>query len=320
MIEHLKLLGLGINIGNNIKICILMYADDIILLANTEAELQSLLLALETWCKQWQLSVNIDKTNILHFRNRQNPQTLFKFIYNQNELLKVSNYKYQGFFLHEHLDFEFNALKLSKSASRAIGSLLSKFKLLKNVSFNAYTKSYNALVTSILDYSSEIWGHIKAPSIDKIQHRAVRFFLGVHKFCPIAAMSGDIGWLRSKDRRKICMIRFWNRLINMRDSRLTKQVFLADFNQNSNNWCSEIEQIFDSVNCLTIFQERHTCDLLSFESKLKFNLQNEWHNEINKKPKLRTYVHFKDIFKTENYVSSRLAKAHYCAMLGIFLL
>ena len=53
-------------------------------------------------------------------------------------------------------------------------------------------------------------------------------------------MSGDIGWLRSKDRRKICMIRFWNRLINVHDSRLTKQVFLADFNQNRNiNWCSE---------------------------------------------------------------------------------
>ena len=61
MIEHLKLLGLGINIGNDIKICILMYADDIILLANTEAELQSLLLALETWCKQWQLSVTLIK-------------------------------------------------------------------------------------------------------------------------------------------------------------------------------------------------------------------------------------------------------------------
>ena len=76
----------------------------------------------------------------------------------------------------------------------------------------------------------------------------------------------------------------------MPDSRLTKQVFLADFNRNINNWCSEIEQIFDSVNCLVIFQERITCDLLSFESKLKFNLQNEWHNEINKKPKLRTYV------------------------------
>ena len=111
-----------------------VYADDIILLANTEAELQSLLLALETHFSH--LSVNIDKTNILHFRNRQNPQTLFKFTYNQNELLKVSNYKYLGFFLHEHLDFEFNAFKLSESASRALGSLLSKFKLLKNVSFN----------------------------------------------------------------------------------------------------------------------------------------------------------------------------------------
>ena len=93
------------------------------------------------------------------------------------------------------MDYEYNANGLCDSASRALGNLNSKFKSLKNVSFNAYSKIFHSGVASILDYSSEIWGFIKAPSIDRIQHRAMRFLLGVHKFCPLPALFGDIGWL-----------------------------------------------------------------------------------------------------------------------------
>ena len=38
-----------------------------ILLARSEAELQSLLFSLESWCKYWQLNVKISKTEIIHF-------------------------------------------------------------------------------------------------------------------------------------------------------------------------------------------------------------------------------------------------------------
>ena len=50
LVENLKLLNIGLNINGKI-IYLLLYADDIILLARSEAKLQSLLLALESWCK-----------------------------------------------------------------------------------------------------------------------------------------------------------------------------------------------------------------------------------------------------------------------------
>ena len=40
--------------------------------------------------------------------------------------------------------------------------------------------------------------------------------------------------------------------------------------------------------------------------KTKTNWQKEWHNEVNKKPKLRTCVNF----KTENYVSAYMLRSH----------
>ena len=308
--EHLKQLDLGIEISNGLKICILLYADDIILLADSEAALQSLLLVLESWCSQWQLKVNNDKSNVIHFRNLKKPQTKFKFIYDSQELLITNYYKYLGFYLHEFMDLNFNANQLSDSASRALGAINAKFKSLKNISFGAYSKVYHSSVASILDFESETWGYCKAKSADKVQNRALRFILGVHKFCPLPAMSGDVGWLGCKERHFISMIRYWNRLIRMSINRLTKKIFLYDYNIKHNNWSSEIENILESVNLLNTFQTKIMCDISLFESKIRENLHNIWCDEIHKMPKLRTYVLFKHEYKTEEYLKMYLPRSH----------
>ena len=51
LIDYVNELNLGVDIDGKL-ICILLYADDIVLIGKSEAKLQSLLLSLETWCKQ----------------------------------------------------------------------------------------------------------------------------------------------------------------------------------------------------------------------------------------------------------------------------
>ena len=76
-----------------------------------------------------------------------------------------------------------------------------------------------------LDYGSEIWGNTKAPSIDKLQNQSIRFFWLVHKFSPVPALVGEMGWELSSDRRKR-MLKFWNHMIKMDSSGLAKKVFI----------------------------------------------------------------------------------------------
>ena len=80
-------------------------------------------------------------------------------------------------------------------------------------------------------------------SVENVQLRAMRYFLGVHRFTPILATVGDTGWLSNIYRRWQSMIRLWNRLILMNDERLTKKVFNADLelNNSSKNWFFEIK-------------------------------------------------------------------------------
>ena len=67
---------------------------------------------------------------------------------------------------------------------------------------------------------AEIWGYKKAEQIDSVQIKAMKIFLGVHRFAANLAVLGDMGWLPTEIRKKICMIRFWNRLIKLEDNRL----------------------------------------------------------------------------------------------------
>ena len=97
----------------------------------------------------------------IHFRNSKKPQTKFRFIYDNKELIIVNYYKYLGFYLHEFMDLNFNANQSSDSASRALAALDAKFKSLKNISCGAYLKVYHSSVASILDFASEIWATVK---------------------------------------------------------------------------------------------------------------------------------------------------------------
>ncbi len=48
------------------------------------------------------------------------------------------------------------------------------------------------------------------------------------------------------------MIRFWNKIINMNESRLTKKIFNWDYNL-CKSWCLEIKQILHSASLQHIY-------------------------------------------------------------------
>ena len=69
--EQLNQSGLGVDIDASLKLSCLLYADDIVLLADDEHDLQALLTIVNTWCSKWRLEVNLLKTNIMHVQKKQ---------------------------------------------------------------------------------------------------------------------------------------------------------------------------------------------------------------------------------------------------------
>ena len=212
----IKNLNCGIDM-HGYNLAILLYADDIVLIAPTEEALQEMLSHVNSWCKKWRMAANYDKTQIVHFRRRSSTQSQFKFHLGNASLNTVNFYKYLGVIFDEHLTFDQNSSTLADAAGR------SKLKNLKNCGFNTFNTLFNSCVLSIADYSAAIWGTKHFPKTEQIQYKGARYFLGVHQFASTNALLGDMGWLSA--RHKTLILKFWNHLCEMSETRLTRKVF-----------------------------------------------------------------------------------------------
>ncbi|KAK3109114.1 hypothetical protein FSP39_023343 [Pinctada imbricata] len=77
------------------KIFLLLYADDTVILADTSENLQLTLKAFENYCKHWKLRINVDKTKVLIFERRRN-RIVRHFFINENGIEIVDSYCYLG--------------------------------------------------------------------------------------------------------------------------------------------------------------------------------------------------------------------------------
>ena len=112
-----------------VKLYTLLYADDTVILAETAADLQSSLNALHSYCKQWDLTVNLDKTKIIIFSKgrKKAPRT---FTYGGEEVKVVDDYTYLGVVFNYNGNFK-KAIRHQKTvANRALNSLAVKARAL----------------------------------------------------------------------------------------------------------------------------------------------------------------------------------------------
>ena len=73
----------------------LLYADDLILISESEKGLQNCLNKLEHYCEDWCLDMNIDKTKSLFF-NKTGRLLPYSFHINRKMIENVKTYKYLG--------------------------------------------------------------------------------------------------------------------------------------------------------------------------------------------------------------------------------
>ena len=160
----------------------------------------------------------------------------------------------------------------------------------------------------IVDYCSDVWGYGRFEICNKIHNRAIRYFLGVHSKVPILAIQGDMGWVSPKYRRYLKLFMLWNHFVMLDNTRLTKQVFEWDMDRKRDNWSADMEHLFDLVDMTDIFERKSPCNLDLVSKKLFLLMQEEWEKSLPSKPKLRTYIKFKETLKTEEYVKVCLSR------------
>ena len=180
--------------------------------------------------------------------------------------------------------------------------------------FNVYSLLYSACVTTIADYSGPVMGFLEYDSTLKLHLRAIRAFLGVPRnACNVGVLS-EVGLLLPQYRTSIAMVRQYHRMISMDDKRLTKQIFLWDKTLNDaglvSTWSNEVKSLFNDCNLSQIFSSNSSFHLKQTVKSMKesfFAIQKQFlAAKCAQKPKLRTFVLFKDFTAEPAYITKPL--------------
>ena len=306
----IKDLNCGVTI-DDMNVSILLYADDIVLIAPEEESRQKMLDFVAEWCRKWRMYVNSDKTQVVHFRQHCVEQSQYIFKLGSDVLKTVQNYKYLGVVLDEHMDFELNASILAEAAGRALGAIRSKLKYLKECGYKSFNTLFKAGVLTIADYSAGVWGTKSFPKSEQVQYKAARYFLGVHRFAPIEALLGDMGWTTAKTRHKVLILKWWNKLCCLPRDRLVRKLFDWDcsfFSNKKGTWSYCAKHVLSDIGCDDNFQNIVPCDMEYATVILAEMDTMDWDIKRYKSEKLRYYNLYKYDNTPAEYVMVNISK------------
>ena len=176
--KEIKYLNIGVEIGDTL-LSILLYADDIAILASTPEELQLMLDTIYVWLKNWRLTLNRKKSKVVHFCPKNVKQIEHNFHCVPTDIDLAKTYTYLGFLFHKHNDLTVGAHALTQSACKALSAVLCKTTTIGGLGFATYFELFHTGIASILDYGGGVWGFKKPTCIDTVQHRAIRAFSGI---------------------------------------------------------------------------------------------------------------------------------------------
>ena len=305
---------------NELKLFLILFADDQVLFATSPETLQSLLTDLENYCQLWGLKINTNKTKAMIFEKGRRTHHDF-YIYN-TVLELVDSFKYLGITLFKNGNWYRTQKCISQHASLALFNLFTIFKNI-DLPISQKMKLFDILVSPILNYGSELWGMHKATDIELVHTKFLRYILGVKKSTNLSALYGELARIPLSVYRKINMIKYWVKILQQNDSSLLKKVYVmlkndTDSNNNYNglNWASQIKTILQQHGFEYVWRQQSNIDIpfQSIRQRIIDVYQQSWYAEINNSNRLQSYSIFKHNFELEKYLTSNIEQKYKVAL------
>ena len=224
------------------RVPLLLYADDLVLLATTEGELQLMLNLLDSFTRDNDLTVNLAKTAVVSFTRARN-MPVVSVTFQQAPVQQLQTYKYLGIIFHWRSGIKHGAHDRILAARKALFTLEKHIHLQNIFSIPMALQLFNSLVLSALLHGAACWGpfnhHAEASTLQ----------LGFLKRILHLPLSTDSWALMTEcdcTPIDITIIQrthsLWNRLTTLlahKPSRLLSQAFKENLqlsNNNTNCW------------------------------------------------------------------------------------
>ena len=158
-------------------------------------------------------SVNLDKTKIMIF-NKGKSLNKCSFRYGADELENVKSYKYLGLIMSPFGNFNLARRELKKVALKALYKLRKEMGNHFRQNIKLTMKLFDALISPLLFYASEVWGidcngQLEKDPAELVQNKFLKWLLGVNKYCNNNACRAETGRFPMRIEAQCRNFKFW---------------------------------------------------------------------------------------------------------------
>ena len=246
----------------------------------------------------------------------------YSFKYGVNKLNNVKSFQYLGMTLNPYGNFSLAREELKNVGLKAL------YKLRKEMGDNfrenivLTIKLFDALISPILLYGSEIWGVDRNDQVEKdptelVQIKFLKWLLGVNKYSSDNACRAETGRFPMKIEAQYWNFKFWLTLPKHPKHKLSQVVYNdMKSRMNKESWSQKIKRVLDQIGLGYLWTKAHESDmgiLNIIKQRLKDIELQRWLSDVNndvrkdaanQKNKLRTFRKFKTIenYKCDDYL------------------
>ena len=301
--------GLDINM---FKIFMLLYADDIVLFANSPDELQEGLDLLFNYCKRWKLKINVAKTKIMVFRRGGILPRNLVFYYDGEPLEIVSKFKYLGVVFTTGGSFSEAQNTLAGQAQKAIFKMNKYLNKFTYLSPRHKLELFDKLISPILNYGSEVWGFVQGNIIERVHLQFCKRLLGVKKNTQNDFVYGECGRTNFQTKRFLLLIKYWFKILTAEDHKYIKLIYKIMLNDieaspNTVNWASLIRRMLSELGFYDVWVQQgvgnYDIFISCFKQRLTDTFIQNWRSRLDQSSRPIFYKSFA-VFELQPYLDN----------------
>ena len=265
----------------------LLFADDLLLLSESNTGLQNCLNSLSDYCSKWKIQINLDKTKIIIFSKGKRDFKKFRFALGNSEIEIVEKYKYLGIIFTYNGNMKHSSDDLYKKGLKAFFKLKSKFMNFENIPIKTSLKLFDTLIRPIITYGCEVWFTDYKFSLDncdklnteKLQHKMLKSILGVKR------QASNMACRLECNREPITifvlsqMYKYYQRLSKLNENRILYSAYLTDCELYTDKVKSGISNIHKAYEYINREFDQFKMDHTTFNKLIKEKFNS---NEIKK--------------------------------------